>query len=366
MWNEFIDQSLADWKARNLERWLTVNASEAPNFCSNDYLGFSHHPVLQEAARTAIDQHGVGSGASRYICGNTSIQNDLDTAVACFKGTEAALSFSSGYAAALGTIPALMKKGDTIILDKLSHASLVDAARLSGATVRVFPHNHLEYMEKLLQRPRPGKTLIVTESVFSMDGDHALLTDVVRLKEQYGAWLMVDEAHATGCFGARRSGLIEELGLSGSVEIQMGTFSKGLGSSGGYIAGGKRMIDYLIQSARSLIYSTAPSPVTSAVNLAAIRLVQSEEGRQAAERLWSNVDLFSKKQDLSQRNPSPIFPIIYGSEEKALAASLCLKEKGYSVPAIRFPTVPKGQARLRVTLNARLTPDAITAFAEVL
>ncbi len=328
---------------------ITRNGKRLLNFSSNDYLGSANHPRLREAATVALKKYGTGSGAARLICGNLKVHEELESATARFKGTEAALSFSSGYATALGVIPAVVGKGDTVILDKLSHACLIDGARLSGATVRVFPHGDLNYLEKLLQKSE-GKRLIVTESIFSMDGDAAPLKELVTLKERYGAWLMVDEAHATGIFGKRHAGCAEAAGLSNRIELQMGTYSKALGSAGGYVAGSRTLIDYLVHRARSFIYSTGPSPVVAAASLAAIQWLGTEEGRARVKKLWENVRSFEKLSGF--RSASPIFPIPMGGEVRALEAAKELEESGILAVAIRYPTVPRGKARLRVTLTA--------------
>ena len=243
------------------------------NFSSNDYLGLANEPALKAAAIQAVERYGVGAKASRLICGSLAPHHELDAALADFKGTEAALSFSTGYAAALGTIGALLGEGDVIILDKLVHACIVDAARLSGAKLRVFAHNNLADLQAKLiwadervqslkskVQGREGRALVVTESVFSMDGDHAPLREIVELKEKYGAWLMVDEAHATGLYGANRRGLTEELDVSNRIEVQMGTLGKALGAAGGYICGSRVLVDYLVNRARTFIFSTAPVP----------------------------------------------------------------------------------------------------------
>ena len=257
------------------------------NFSSNDYLGLANHPLLKEAAVKAVEQFGSGSGASRLICGSLAPHHELEAALAEFKQTGSALSFSSGYTAAVGTICALAGKDDVLVLDKLVHACVIDAARLSGAKLRIFAHNDLNELEDILrwfsQRPagenaRRSRAIIVTESVFSMDGDLAPLREIVALKEKYDAWLMVDEAHATGFFGPGRRGLADELGVSDRIEIQMGTLGKALGSAGGYICGPRALTDYLVNRARSFIFSTAPVPAAAAAARAAVQLVQSVEG----------------------------------------------------------------------------------------
>src|SRR5256885_8775885 len=238
------------------------------NFSANYYLGLANDPVLKEAAIKGIERYGAGSGASRLVCGSLAPHHELEQAIAAFKGAEAALAFSSGYVSAVGTLCALLDAHDVIVIDKLVHACIVDAARLCGAQLRVFAHNDLNSLGKILRwadrrnaglsgKRRP-RTLIVTESAFSMDGAFALLRDLVDLKEKHGAWLMVDEAHATGLYGEKRRGLAEEFGVADQIEIQMGTLGKALGAAGGFICGPRTLIEYLVNRARSFIFSTAP------------------------------------------------------------------------------------------------------------
>ena len=239
------------------------------NFSSNDYLGLASDEGLKESYQKNIGRFGVGSGASRLVCGTMAAHLRLEEKIAALKRAEAAITYSSGYAAATGSLPALCGKGDIIILDKLCHASLIDGARLSGATLRIFPHNDLDRLESHLQWAarridRDGRILVVTESVFSMDGDLAPLARIVECKERHGALLLVDEAHALGVLGPRGRGLAAALGLEGRVDFQMGTFSKAVGLSGGYLCGDRAMIDLLVNRARSFIYSTAPSPALAA------------------------------------------------------------------------------------------------------
>ena len=283
-----------------------------------------------------------------------------------------ALAFSSGYAAALGTIPALAGPHDLIILDKLAHACLIDGARLSGAEMRVFPHQNLGRLEALLKsNARSGggrKVLIVTESVFRMDGDQADLKAVVDLKDRYGASLLVDEAHAVGLFGGAGEGLISRLDLQDRVELQMGTLSKAVGVSGGYLAGSAALIDYLINRARAFIYSTAPPPALAAAALAAIRIIETTEGAQLRQRLWANIkELHSVLGNWAPPEAvSAIIPVKLGGEKDALAASAALKGAGIWIPAIRYPTVARGTARLRVTVSAAHSLEMIAELGRVL
>jgi 8-amino-7-oxononanoate synthase len=347
------------------------------NFSSNDYLGLASHPALKEAAIRATQKFGAGSGAARLICGSLTPHHELEETLAAFKGTQAALSFSSGYATALGTIQALLGKDDVIVLDKLVHASIVDAARLSGATLRVFKHNDLDDLESILKwsasgargtstQQRKPRVLLVTESVFSMDGDLAPLRDIVALKEKHGAWLMVDEAHATGLFGETGRGLAEACGLGDQIEIQMGTLGKAAGAAGGYICGSRALIDLLVNRARSFIFSTAPTPAQSAAAKAGIELVQSDEGRKRRAKLWLLIDRVKNELiNASWKIPvvqSAIVPLIVGAEAEAAQLATRLREDGVFVPAIRYPTVARGKARLRVTLTAEHTIEDIRAL----
>jgi 8-amino-7-oxononanoate synthase len=349
---------------------LHVGGRALLNFSSNDYLGLATHPALQEAAARAVRDFGAGAAASRLICGSLAPLHELEEALAAFKGTAAAVGFSSGYAAALGTIPALVGPEDIVILDRLVHASIIDAARLSGARLRVFKHNDLEDLARILQwadrarsaavRPR---VLIVTESVFSMDGDRAPLRELVALKERHGAWLMVDEAHATGVFGENRRGLIEEEGVEGRVEIQMGTLGKAVGAAGGFICGSRALADFLINRARSLVFSTAPVPAQVAAARAGVELIQSDEGARRCQRLWSLVDVL--RRDLpgagwsAPAARSAIVPLRVGAEARAMEISARLREQGILLPPIRYPTVARGAARLRVTLSAAHTEEEV-------
>jgi glycine C-acetyltransferase/8-amino-7-oxononanoate synthase len=339
------------------------------NFSSNDYLGLAANPDLRDAAMAEWERGGFGAGASRLICGTMAAHEELEEAIARFKRTPAALSFSSGYAAAMGTIPAICGKDDVIILDKLSHACLIDAARLSGAILRVFPHNDLNKLESHLTwaaRKHPqSRVLIVAESVYSMDGDLAPLSEMVNLKERFGAWLFLDEAHAVGVLGPSGGGLAEQLGLGDRIEIQMGTLGKALGAHGAYIAGSRALRDYLINRARSFIFSTAPPPPVAAAATKAIEISRAPEGSRLRELLWANIRNLAAVLE-SPMPESAIIPQIIGPEIKATSASTALLNKGFLVPAIRFPTVAKGAARLRYTVTASHRPDEIQALGEAL
>ncbi|HEX7617870.1 MAG TPA: 8-amino-7-oxononanoate synthase [Verrucomicrobiae bacterium] len=346
------------------------------NFSSNDYLGLANDPILKEAAIKAIEEFGAGAGASRLICGSLAPFHQLEETLANFKRADAALTFSTGYATAIGTICALLGKNDIIVLDKLVHASIVDAAKLSGAKLRVFSHNDLNDLEDKLKwakdesrHPSPvtRHVLIVTESIFSMDGDAAPLKEMVALKEKYGAWLMVDEAHATGIVGENGRGLADKLGVGGQIEIQMGTLGKALGASGGYVCGSRTLIDYLVNRARSFIFSTAPVPAAAAAAIAAVQFVQSSQGESRQTQLRARVVEF-QSQIANRKSPIPgaIIPILIGDEFKAVEAAAKLRERNIFVPAIRYPTVARGKARLRVTLTASHSADDVATLKQAL
>lgn len=354
---------------------LGIDGKTILNFSSNDYLGLANHPALKSAAIEAIERYGAGAGASRLICGSLAPHHQLEEALAEFKGTEAALTFATGYATALGTICSLVGKGDVIAIDKLVHACIVDAAKLSGAKLRVFRHNDLNDLEGILQwtssLPRntqhATRTLIVTESVFSMDGDHAPLREIVALKQKYGAWLMVDEAHATGLYGQHRRGLAEQLGVSDQIEIQMGTLGKALGTAGGYICGSQKLIDYLVNRARPFIFSTAPVPAAVAAAAAGIRLVKSVEGAARRDTLWQRVSELKSKLELqASKDPGAIIPLVIGDEAKTLAVAAALLNKNILIPAVRYPTVGRGKARLRLAISAAHTPTQIELLVSAL
>ncbi len=381
--SSWLGKRLEDLRERSLYRQLRlvqsaqgpiVRLNERPvvNFSSNDYLGLANSPELREIARAAIEKWGVGAGASRLVSGTQAPHAGLEQNLAEWKQTEAALSFSSGYAAATGVIPALLTKDDVAIADKLCHASLLDGVKLSGAILRVFPHNNLATLESHLawgRKTHPGaRLLVLTESVFSMDGDVAPLKEIVELKDRFEASLLLDEAHAVGVLGPDGRGLAAAEALDQRVEIQMGTMSKALGVSGGYICGSRELIDWLINRARSFIFSTAPPPALAETAAAAVRILQSKPGAERRERLDRNLSLMRKelgiKSDQSHR--SAIFPWIIGDEQEALGAAESLLAKGFLVPAIRYPTVAKGKARLRVTVTAGHEGPQISSLGEVL
>lgn len=387
--NDWFAAQLQALRARSLDRHLReIAVAQGPtiefagnrllNFSSNDYLGLANDARLRDAAAEAISKLGVGAGASRLISGTQSPHVELERALAKWKGTPAALVFSSGYAAALGTIPALVGKGDVIVLDKLSHASLIDGAKLSGAVLRVFPHNHLGKLESHLewaQREHPARrVLIVTESVFSMDGDAAPLRELVELKNRFGAVLLLDEAHAVGVIGPNGRGLAAAEKLNDEVEVQMGTLSKALGTSGGYICGSRSLVEWLINRARSFIYSTAPPPAIAAAARGAVEFLASAEGEQRRLLLYERIRLMRQHLPRDQApshaasgdRGSAIFPWVIGDEQRAVELAAGLREEGFFVPAIRYPTVAKGVARLRITVTAAHTEEQIRSLCAAL
>lgn len=333
------------------------------NFASNDYLGLARHPEIEAAFIEGVQRFGVGSAASRLVCGTLPPHVLLEAALAEAKQTEAAITFSSGFATALGAIPAVVGKSDFIFLDKLSHACLVDAARLSGACIRVFPHNDIHKLERLLASTRAkapaARILVATESVFSMDGDLCPLREIVELTETYDALLLLDEAHGFGVLGPNGMGLAERENLQQRVTFQMGTLSKAAGVSGGYLAASRDWIDLFTNRARSFIYSTAPPPAHAHAAHASLALIRSAQGAALRRKLQENIVLLASQ-------ATPIVPRILGGNEAALAAALDLEEAGFLVPAIRYPTVPRGTARLRVSLSAAHPPEAVLGLADKL
>lgn len=340
------------------------DGNELWNFASNDYLGLSFHPAISEAFIEGIARFGTGSAASRLVTGTSPAHIELEDLIAAAKHKESALTFNSGYATALSSIPVIVGKGDFVILDKLAHACLIDAARMSDATLRVFPHNDNAKLASLLSTLRTkhhaARLLVVTESVFSMDGDLCPLREILDLCETHRAELLLDEAHALGVLGPSGMGLAEQLDVQERVHFHMGTLSKGLGLSGGYLATSRDWIDLIINRARPFIYTTAPPPAIANAASAAFKLVRSAEGKQLRETLFRNIAF------LRENHSSGILPIIIGENQAALAASTELEEKGFLVPAIRYPTVPRHTARLRITISAAHPPDAVTKLSGAL
>ncbi len=340
-------------------RTIVINGKEYLNFSSNNYLGLADHPDVKKAVQDGVTRWGTGAGASRLISGNMDIHIQLEKELAAFKGTEAALVFPTGFAANLGTITALVEKEDTILCDRLNHASIIDACRLSGAKLLVYPHKDIERLADILkkQRKKYRRVLIVTDSLFSMDGDIAPLPEIVALAKKYDAMTMIDEAHATGVMGNDGRGVAEHFHLEKDIDVIMGTLSKAIGVQGGFVCGSKKLIDYLINKARSFIYSTALTPCLAAGAVKALELIRTRP--ELREQLWKNTAY--TKEELQKKGfnigetESPIIPIIIGDTKKTLELSEHLYNKGIFVPAIRFPTVGKNEARLRLSVMATHT-----------
>jgi 8-amino-7-oxononanoate synthase len=319
--------------------------------CIRDRAG---HPALRRAAKQAIDEYGCGSAGSRLLSGDLCLHHELEEKTAAFKGKESALVFNSGYQANVGILSALVSKDDAVFSDRLNHASIIDGIHLSGAKLLRFRHNDPEHLAALLkkERPRYKQALIITETVFSMDGDIPPLAELVRLKHAFNAMLMVDEAHATGIFGRRGSGLVEREGLTEQVDLIMGTFSKALGGFGAYLAGSRMMTDYLINTCRGFIYSTALPPAVIAANIAALGLIEAEPFRRV--ELLKNADFIRNALQADGRvvrGCSQIIPVVLGDNERTVQAAAYLRDKGYWVLPIRPPTVPQQEARLRFSLT---------------
>ena len=369
---DFLKQNHLHRSLRRIEspqgREVTAGGRRLLNFSSNDYLGLASDPRLAEAAAEAARRWGTGSGASRLLSGPLGIHHELEEKIAAFRREEAAIVFSSGFAANLGAIPALVGEGDAVWIDRFSHASIVDAARLSGARLRVYPHLDAEFLSRWLKRTRARRQLIVTDSYFSMDGDIAPLGELADLAGRHGATLMVDEAHATGVFGPTGRGLLEEAGLEGRAGVVMGTFSKAFGSSGGFVAGRKDLIEFLANRARTFIYTTGSSPASSAASVRAIEICQSDAAPR--ERLWRNVRLLRQRLEAAgfdlMRSRGPIIPVLVKDTARALGISEALLETGILLPAIRPPTVPQGTDRLRISVTAAHTEEDLARLVQSL
>ncbi len=352
-----------------VDTWVTVDGTRALLLCSNNYLGLANHPALAVAAARAAETWGVGAGASRLVSGSLAIHRDLETRLARFKHTESAVLFPTGYHANIGAITTLVRSGDAVFSDRLNHASIIDGCRLSGAAVHVYPHADARALDDLLARHPARRRLVVTDSVFSMDGDHAPLREITAVAARHDAMVMIDEAHATGVEGPTGAGLVEALGIGDAVTVQMGTLGKALGAAGAFVAGSRALIELLVNRARSLIYTTAlPPPVVAAVD-AALDIVEREPERRARLAALS-ATLRERLRALGFAIPpgeGPIIPVIAGTSERALAWSRGLLERGVFVQAIRPPTVPDGTARLRVTLMATHSDEdlahAVASFA---
>jgi len=376
-----LTRELAALESRSLRRRLKVVEEVLPggkvrvagrvllNLSSNDYLGLSRDPRIIVAAQAAAAEWGAGAGASRLVAGHLALHQAVEAQLADFKGTEAAVIFPTGYMANVGTIAALMGPGDVIFSDRLNHASIYDGIKLSGATLQRFPHRDLNRLEELLRQAGAARRrLIVTDSVFSVDGDLAPLRDLAALKTRYGAWLMIDEAHATGVLGAKGAGLAEALGVARKVDVHMGTFSKALGSQGGYVAGDHRLVDYLHNRARPFIYSTALAPPVLGAIGEALKIIMQDP----SPRLF-----LSRESEIFRRSlldagldtlgsEIQIIPVLAGKNDLTLAFAARLQDQGLMAVALRPPTVPPGRARVRFSLSAAHDPKDLRRARETI
>jgi 8-amino-7-oxononanoate synthase len=347
---------------------MQLDGRQVVNFCSNDYLGLANHPEVIAAFKRGVDQYGVGSGSAHLICGHSHAHHALEDELAAFTGRERALLFSTGYMANLGVISALVGRGDSVLEDRLNHASLLDGGLLSGARFQRYQHNQLDDLQARLAASK-GKALIVSDGVFSMDGDLALLPDLANLAEQHGAGLLIDDAHGFGVLGANGGGVVEHFGLSQQqVPILMGTLGKAFGTFGAFIAGSDALIEYLIQKARTYVFTTAmPAAVAEATRVSLGLLQQEAWRRQHLQALISRFRAGAEQQGLQlMDSATAIQPIILGDSETALLASERLLAQGFWVSAIRPPTVPAGTARLRITFSSLHTEQQVDALLEAL
>jgi glycine C-acetyltransferase len=342
------------------------------NLSSNNYLGLTTHPRLREAAIEATRRFGVGSGSVRSIAGTMDIHMELERRLAAFKKTEAVVVFQSGFAANAGTVAAVLSKDDVVVSDELNHASIIDGSRLSRATIKVFPHKDVAAARTILKGlPAGQRALLITDGVFSMDGDLGAIPDLCTLAEEYGCIMMVDDAHASGVFGTNGRGTIDHFGVHGRVDIQVGTLSKAIGALGGYVAGSRALIEFLYHRARPFLFSTSHPPATAAACIAALDVLEQEP--EIIERLWENTRFFKAglaglgfNTGLSQ---SPITPVIAGDGALAMKLSDRLFDEGVFAQGIAFPTVARDKARVRTIVTATHTRDelqfALDAFARV-
>lgn len=358
---DWLSNELAEIKSKGLYRELrTIETAQTPRIkkdgkdyillSSNNYLGLATHPEVKRSAIEAIEKYGSGAGGSRLTTGNTDLYDRLEEKIADFKGTEDAIVFSSGYMANIGTISALMKNGDLILSDELNHASIIDGCRLSSADVKVYPHRDVASIEKALRASKNNKKLIVTDGVFSMEGDIAPLPEIIEVAEKFDAMVMVDDAHATGILGKHCRGTGDYFDVE--PDINMGTLSKAFASSGGYIAGNSELIDYLCNKSRSFIFSTALTPPDVAAAGTAIDIIRKEN---PAKKLWENVAIYKKgliEVGFDIKSETQIIPLMTGDTETTLKAALELDKLGIFVQGIRPPTVPEGKGRIRTTLMA--------------
>lgn len=370
---DWIDAALEQIASRGRHRSLApvtprtavevdVNGRGVRLFSSNDYLGLSQHPAIRDAVARAVLESGMGPRGAALICGYTSEHEALEADLATLAGTEAALLLPSGFAANLGVVTALGGEDATVFSDALNHASIIDGCRLARAKVRVYRHADVDHLDALLAASTTPRRIVVTETLFSMDGDLAPLAGIVDVCERHGATLVTDEAHATLVFGSRGSGLAESLGLADRVDVHIGTLSKALGSQGGFVATSSRTREYLLNVARAYVFTTSPTlPVVIAAR-EAIRVAAGNPGLRA--KLWENVQQLGES--LGRSLSSQIAPLVIGDERDAVSASRSLLERGFHVTAIRPPTVPEGSSRLRIALSAAHSADDVAALSEAL
>jgi len=366
---QYLHDAMEDLKTQGLHYRLrvlegeqkpiaVVDGKEVINLSSNNYLGLTTHPKLRRAAIDATRQYGVGSGAVRTIVGTMKIHLELEEQIAKFKGTEACVVFQSGFTANSGTVSAVLGKEDLIISDELNHASIIDGCRLSKATIKVFKHKDVADCERILEETKDwnGHKLLITDGVFSMDGDIAPLPQLCDLADKFGCIMMVDDAHASGVLGRNGRGTVDHLGCHGRVDIQVGTLSKAIGSIGGYVCGSRDLIDFLYHRGRPFLFSTSHPPSVTATCQAAFALLDSEAGAKLIKRLWSNTKFFKRRLKKlgfdTGKSETPITPIMVGDAAKAFEFSRQLFDEGVLALAIGYPTVPQGKARLRTIVTA--------------
>jgi 8-amino-7-oxononanoate synthase len=375
-----FEKELENLQKKHLLRQLTVtgpsdgasvmiNGRRSLLMCSNDYLGLSQHPGLRTVAKNALDEYGCGTGSSRLMAGSNRLHSVLERTIADFKGTEAAILLNSGYSANTGIIPAITGQDDLILSDSLNHASIIDGCRLSKATTIIYDHADIRSLESLLKNETGfRRTVVITEGVFSMEGDIAPLKEIVSISKAYGAWLMVDDAHGVGVLGKSGKGTAEHHGITNGIDIQMGTLGKAIGSFGAYAAGSEQLIEYLINSARSYMFSTSLPASVCAASIAGLELIG--DMNQARSRLQENCRRFIaglKQAGIVHKNHgTPIIPIIVGDAERTLKSALRLRELGIFVTAIRPPTVPEGTSRLRFTISSSLSTEDIDTALDAL
>ncbi|HTR78797.1 MAG TPA: 8-amino-7-oxononanoate synthase [Gemmatimonadaceae bacterium] len=380
--DEVLTRGLDEWRARGLERTLrpawdragaTVRTEHgaAVDFSSNDYLGLASDARVARAARDAIERHGVGAAASRLIVGDHPEHTALERALAAFFGAPAALLFSSGYAANIGALPALVSRGDAIFADALNHASVIDGCRLSRAAIHVYPHGDVDALEALLRRERPAfrRALLVTDGVFSMDGDRAPLVELTGLAREYDCWTYVDDAHGAGVIGPSGRGTAEAAGAPARADITVGTLGKAFGAAGAFVYGSRALRDHLLNHARTCVFSTAMPPAQAAAAREAVRIVAAEPALRA--RLRANAAglraaLARARLDPMGEATAHVVPLIVGDADGTMRVGAALRESGYLVGTIRPPTVPAGTSRLRLTASAAHTPDHIAGCVAAL